>query len=193
MDTTTFSKGILSLNLSSLSSIKCKSESKGVIYVLKIREMIEEDAEFLVDIVLGKDEKFLRQWSNDNVYEFPLTEDQIVSRIKSTEKTCHFTVLFGDKVIGSCELLEIDWNNHEAKLARFLLAQEIRGNGIGKKILTDIIEYGYNELDLKKIKVTVSEENISAIKCYEKVGFKVTRRYTDEADNKGLIDLEILR
>lgn len=63
----------------------------------------------------------------------------------------------------------------EKKLEMLFVAPQVRGQGIGKQLLT----YGLDELDV--IELTVNEQNPQAIGFYEKLGFEEYKRTaTDE-------------
>lgn len=60
--------------------------------------------------------------------------------------------------------------------------ENFRGQGYGTKFMTELIGFIYRNIMLtKKVQLFVRKDNISAIKCYEKVGFKVMEReYSSE-------------
>lgn len=63
--------------------------------------------------------------------------------------------------------------NHEtyAYLGFMYTKPEFRGRGINRQVINTLKEWS-NARGLKEIRLTVYEENIGAIKAYEKVGFK---------------------
>lgn len=48
---------------------------------------------------------------------------------------------------------------------------DFRGKGINKKVVDTLVKWSKSK-DVKELKLTVYEENLGAIKAYEKVGFK---------------------
>jgi RimJ/RimL family protein N-acetyltransferase len=77
----------------------------------------------------------------------------------------------GDQCIGHIGLYEID---HRAGQAGFgvCLDPKYLGQGIGKSMTKKILAYGFTELNLHRIHLTVLENNIPARRLYEKLGFK---------------------
>ncbi len=73
--------------------------------------------------------------------------------------------------IGGCGFNQIDWKNRHTEIGIFLGKNDHRGKGLGTEVLRLLIEFGFNELNLNKIKLGVYSFNNRAIKCYEKVGF----------------------
>ena len=91
-----------------------------------------------------------------------------------------FTILWDNTPIGVVGLTNIDLKNKKAKVFIMIGADEFRGRGIGKRAMNYIIQYGFREFDLHKISLEVFEENKSAIKCYESVGFQTEGILKDE-------------
>lgn len=48
---------------------------------------------------------------------------------------------------------------------------DFRGKGINKKVVDALVKWSKSK-DVKEVRLTVYEENLGAIKAYEKVGFK---------------------
>ncbi len=60
--------------------------------------------------------------------------------------------------------------------------RHFRGMGYGTKMMAELISFIYSNIMLtRKIELFVSKKNISAIRCYEKSGFKIMpRNYSSE-------------
>lgn len=56
----------------------------------------------------------------------------------------------------------------------FILDKNYWGKGMGSEVTKLMLDYAFNELEIKKIVLETSEFNQSAIRLYEKVGFKKT-------------------
>lgn len=54
------------------------------------------------------------------------------------------------------------------------------GHGIGTEATTLVVDYGFSRLNAHRIWLGVHEDNIGAIKCYEKAGFKHEGRLRKE-------------
>jgi RimJ/RimL family protein N-acetyltransferase len=142
--------------------------------MVRVRPMVDDDAKYIVKINQGTDEKFLHQWAGGRFYTYPITPEQIIARMKNTNNTRYFTILLGDEVIGTCELDFINWDTQECKVCRFLIGSSYRGKGYGTESLRMVVDYAFNEINMKKVKLTVFDFNTAARRCYEKVGFVVT-------------------
>lgn len=52
-----------------------------------------------------------------------------------------------------------------------------RGKGIGEKMIEEAVKIGFKKYGVKKISLNVFRSNGSAVRCYEKAGFRVTAKY----------------
>ncbi|MCK5023952.1 MAG: GNAT family N-acetyltransferase [Candidatus Aenigmarchaeota archaeon] len=66
-------------------------------------------------------------------------------------------------ILGKCGLVH-----------QIYIDDEFRGKGLAKKLMDCAEEY-FREKNIKRIKLTVTLENVSAIKLYEKIGYQKKR------------------
>jgi RimJ/RimL family protein N-acetyltransferase len=117
------------------------------------------------------DAKELMQFAGPE-FIFPLTEQQIEKSLSDKNRIA-FRVLntFDNATIGHCEIY---FNDNSAKLDRILIIDENqRGKGVGKQMVTLLLEFILKNRTEKNIELNVFDFNIGAIKCYEKVGFTI--------------------
>lgn len=74
-------------------------------------------------------------------------------------------------LIGRCGFVKVDWKNRWAELAILIGEKAARGKGFGTEAVDLLCRFGFDELNLHKIKASVMDFNTSAIRCYEKCGF----------------------
>lgn len=91
-----------------------------------------------------------------------------------------FTIYSDNTPIGFMGLSSINATNKNADLFIAIGEDEYRGKGFGKLGLKWLINYAFKTLELNKINLGVLDDNISAIKLYEKVGFKVEGEMKEE-------------
>jgi RimJ/RimL family protein N-acetyltransferase len=108
-------------------------------------------------------------------------ENKIKSRIM-------FEILHkkGNEPIGFCELTEISWINRNAYIGLLIGETDYWGYGIGSEVISLMLNYGFNELNLSKIRIDVFEPNKSSIKCIERNGFKLEGCLRKEAYIDGM-------
>ncbi len=75
-------------------------------------------------------------------------------------------------LIGSANLVEIDWKNRNAFHGMMLGNPEIRGKGLGKDTIFAIMRYAFEELGLQRLDTTIIEYNEPSIQTYSRCGWK---------------------
>lgn len=75
------------------------------------------------------------------------------------------------KLIGVVRLMFINWIHRNAELGIYIVQEEYRGRGIGQKVLNSVIDYAFFALNLNKLYLKVTVNNLRAYNCYESVGF----------------------
>ena len=126
----------------------------------------------------------LASWSADAAYLRRL--DTNLARPQSTAavaadleklESADDTLVFGlcrlddDALIGYTGFFEIEWANRVAWLAIGIGEQQHWGQGYGRDGLALALRYGFQELNLYRITLTVLADNQRAIALYEKAGF----------------------
>ena len=76
------------------------------------------------------------------------------------------------KLIGHVGLYNIDYRNRKAEFAILIADKESRGKGYGKLCTQFMVSYGYEQLNLNRVELSVIEDNPIAISLYEKIGFE---------------------
>ncbi|WP_142413902.1 GNAT family N-acetyltransferase [Hathewaya massiliensis] len=77
-----------------------------------------------------------------------------------------------DKLIGYAGIADISTTNLSGEYFIFIGDKSYHGKGIGTFITREIVKNGFQELNLNRIMLTVSEKNIGAIKAYTNANFK---------------------
>lgn len=145
---------------------------------IALKEMTKSDFPMIVDWVRSTNRDFLYQWAGSS-YEYPLTVEQMEHQysrgINTPESGAYLFLIVDldtDEILGTVQLGKWDRILKEAVVGRFLIHKSAdRGKGIGTKALERIVEFGFNELGLVRIKLYVFHFNVQAIRCYEKAGF----------------------
>lgn len=79
--------------------------------------------------------------------------------------------LENDSCLGHVGLYKIDYRIRSAEFAILLGKQDRWGQGWGKAITKYVVEYGFTQLNMNRISLTVLENNKRALKLYETFGF----------------------
>lgn len=78
----------------------------------------------------------------------------------------------GDLYIGNAFFRKINLLDRSAEFGIFLGNPEYRGKKFGEEIIELMLDYGFQELGLHRIWLTVLAFNHRAIRCFEKCGFR---------------------
>lgn len=73
--------------------------------------------------------------------------------------------------IGYAGLTNISQTNKSAEFFIFIGDKTQWGKGYGTIVTNKVVDYGFNELSLNRIMLTVSEPNIGGYNAYKKAGF----------------------
>ena len=106
-------------------------------------------------------------------FSFPLTTEQLHKYLLD-EKSCSFNIVDTDanKVVGHAEL--VNMGNDLYKIDKLLIGDKNqRGKGTGEKVMNQLVKYALEKLNASIIELNVFDWNTSAIRCYEKTGFKI--------------------
>lgn len=102
----------------------------------------------------------------------------------------------GDKLLGNCGIMNINYIDRTATLGIFIGELVERSNGYGKEVLELLLEFCFNTVNMHNINLNVFSFNERAISCYKKVGFvEYARRheaYFCDGKYHDIISMEIL-
>lgn len=87
------------------------------------------------------------------------------------------------RFLGKCGFTKINWKNRLGELAILIGERDCQGKGYGTDAVRTLCKFGFEELNLHKIKAVVFDFNLPALRCYEKCGFV----------REGLLKQEIFR
>lgn len=103
---------------------------------------------------------------------------QYISAV-SADKGAHMLAICdkeSEKHIGNIKLDRIDPIGRTGELGIMIGDSSFWGKGIGTEACKLLLNYAFDELNLRKVALTVFDNNPGAIRLYEKIGFKVEGR-----------------
>jgi len=130
-----------------------------------------------------EDSETLFQWINDR------SEVLYNSPFRPVHRPCHDdwfksvlrrddVVIFGirlketGELIGTCQLVDIHPIHRSAELRIRIGPPGQRGRGLGTDAVTQLLAFGFRDLNLHRIWLQVFADNPRAARVYEKVGFR---------------------
>ncbi len=137
--------------------------------MIELQPFLNEDFERLISWVNSEEE--LVQFAGP-FFTFPLTNQQLQKYKERTDrrsfKVCYQATA---ETIGHCEL---NFQSEIPRLSRILIGNEtFRGKGLGRQIVAAMLDILFKETNVEKVDLSVFDWNIAAIKCYEKIGFRI--------------------
>jgi RimJ/RimL family protein N-acetyltransferase len=105
-------------------------------------------------------------------FTFPLTREQLDKSMSDPNRFA-FSVVDRNsgKMIGHAEIY---LTKESAYLGRIIIGDpQIRGKGLGGQIVSSLLDYVFDVLEQNKVQLNVFDWNLGAIKCYEKLGFRI--------------------
>lgn len=127
----------------------------------------------------------IRSWVNDreitqflsSLFLFPHTKNKTESYLKmmleGSSDARGFVIANKEngEYIGQIDLIEIDWVSRKGTLGIVIGRKDYLGKGIGTEAISLLLNFAFNEMNLNKIDLTLSDYNKRGIRCYEKCGF----------------------
>lgn len=143
--------------------------------MIELKYFEREDFQQLIDWINSPE--FLLQWGGPG-FDYPLNGTQLEKYIENANKDHTDTLVYKvmdhetGKTIGHISLGKIDRKNKSARIGKVLVGdRNTRGKGIGQQMMKEILNIAFDQLQLHRVSLGVFDFNVSAINCYEKVGF----------------------
>ncbi len=152
--------------------------------------MITGDKIFLRGLELSDVDEILKHFNDVELRQFlghpiPVSKDEEEQWIRNTweNRKKGIEYVFGIELkekkllIGTCSLFSIHPINRSAELGIAIWNKKYWSKGCGQEALNLLMGYGFNFLNLHSIYLVVNEDNLRAIRAYEKVGFTQSARH----------------
>jgi RimJ/RimL family protein N-acetyltransferase len=168
--------------------------------MIELTVFTKEDIQRLLSWV--PDSRFTLQWAGPK-YSFDKLEENLIEAISEASKPNPSIYIFNclntkkNKIIGHIQILRIDRDKKEGRIGKVLICKEYRGLGYGEKMVQAICKFGFEKQMLNKLTLAVYDFNLTAIKTYEKIGFKKIKYEKESIKYKeecwGSYEMEIVR
>lgn len=107
-------------------------------------------------------------------------------KIQSNDRRSDVVFTIDDKIVAFGGLTSITDNPRMAELYIFVDPSS-QLQGVGTMATSLLCEWGFSRLGLRKIYLLTNEDNIAAIKVYQKCGFQIEGRHREEyVDHNGV-------
>ena len=133
----------------------------------------------------ARDLPIFSQWNQDTAFlrryeaapAAPKTEKQLAAYIEEQQKSSTaypfaIRLLDADDLIGYCELDGILWSQGTGWVSIGIGDPALRERGYGTEAMRLLLTLAFDELNLRRVQLTVFSYNAPAIRVYEKLGFQ---------------------
>lgn len=101
---------------------------------------------------------------------YPLTLEQL--ELQLSRRHTSIVMLENELVVGFANFYNVEKYNI-AFIGNVIIRPEKRRQGLGEKLLQQMINTGFAKLQLKEIHLSCYQNNLSALLFYKKIGFKI--------------------
>ena len=127
-----------------------------------------------MDVVRLSSQKDSQSWAEKELDEQQLSQHWFTIR-----------TLADNKMIGDIGLYVFNWAGRDAFVGLAVGDREYWGKGYGTEAMNLVLRYGFMEVNLRRVTLTVFEYNPRAIRSYEKVGFRHEGRLRQVLNKEG--------
>ena len=130
----------------------------------------------------NRDLKVLNKWKNDyEIFKYlgggfqPQSineQEKYISNLINNSVTSKRFIIDNGEAIGMVGLYDINFINRNCDLGIYIGEKSEQGKGYAKETMDLILDFAFNNLNLKKIKLNVVNANNKAINLYNSLGFK---------------------
>lgn len=101
-------------------------------------------------------------------------------------KMPHYIAVTGDKIVGWCDIASFNRPAFaHSGVLRMGILKEYRGTGLGTKLMQIVLDKGH-EMGLTRVELDVREDNVNAIKLYQKFGFEIEGKKRNACRTDGI-------
>lgn len=145
--------------------------------MIKLRHLKESDAEYMHEWMQDRDiqkcfRKRMNEMTVEQVKDFCCEASNSFQKQICTGESRHWAIVEddNDEYLGTISLKEIDLENRNAEYA-VVMRKEVQGKGIGLQATNLLLDIAFNQMKLHKVYLNVLEDNLRAIRMYERAGF----------------------
>ncbi|MBQ8193685.1 MAG: GNAT family N-acetyltransferase [Bacilli bacterium] len=142
-------------------------------------------------------EDYLRNINNPVIYNYlfnehdeDITLEQEIDWVERHQEDYTFTLIDRqtNEFIGNCGFNEIENN---IRTIGIMLDPKYQNIGLGTEAIRELINIGFNTLNLDEIRLIVFSDNERAIRCYRRLGFEEYQRVENviQRNNEEISDI----
>lgn len=138
--------------------------------MLQFREVLKKDNRFLGDFIRDIFIEYNAQHHKGTIFQDPTTDK--LYELFQEPKSILWCAIYNEKIVGVCGIYPTKGlPSHCAELVKFYVSTELRGKGVGKKLLQRC-ELSALKLEYTSLYLESLPEFKNAVGMYQKYGFK---------------------
>lgn len=148
--------------------------------MLRLRPYKKCDAEKIVSWI--KDEESFMKWSAGRLGAYPLSAKDLNAHYGSYADNDGFfemSMLDGNSLCGHLIMRFTDEQKRCLRFGFVVVDDSVRGKGYGRAMIKLAFKFAFELLAASEVSIMVFENNLPAIRCYEKAGFRKVSKYLD--------------
>ncbi|MCX7653971.1 MAG: GNAT family N-acetyltransferase [Fervidobacterium sp.] len=143
-----------------------------------LRPLSLEDTNFVLELRNDLDDS-LSYFS-----DYPLYDFEHIDWLKKKEKDIDMIIEYKGQRVGRVRITNIDYRNQKCEFG-IHIHKNFRGMGLAYKAGSIIIDYVFRNLPIRKIYLYTMEENVKAVKLFQKLGFVIEGTLIEEVFKDG--------
>lgn len=125
-------------------------------------------------LVLWRNDPYIREHLVG--YRMPVTrsmeQEWLARAMQAGDREAHFAIETAPgKLIGVASLRAIDWVVRQARFGMMIGDAASRGRGYGRRVLDQILEFAFREINLERVYLEVADFNTPGVRLYKSAGF----------------------
>ena len=141
-----------------------------------IRPLEEDDAKISY---VWRNNKDIWKYTGSSPDKTITLDDELVwiREVIDEDDSYRFAIIVDNEYVGNIYLTGV--NDTSAEYHVFIGSKQYMGRGVASKASKLIIKFAQDTLRLKSIFLEVRRENISAVRLYDRLGFRIDKEYAD--------------
>lgn len=142
---------------------------------LKLEHPTVEDSEEIFELI-NRNRKRFEKWF-DWIFEMSSIQNEAkyIDEANNTDAQELYCIKYDNEIIGMIDLHEIDLNDKSAEVG-YWIDEYFEGFGIISNIIVNLEDFIQEALDIERLKIVVSQNNIRSINVAQRADFEFTRR-----------------
>jgi RimJ/RimL family protein N-acetyltransferase len=91
--------------------------------------------------------------------------------------------LFDGRLIGEIEIVDVSWRVKSGEVRVFIGDKHLWDRGLGEDAVRTLADALFNFTSMRELFLRVDQENVRALRCYQKVGFRAEARLKHERED----------